>query len=74
MIFQVQMLPSSPEIHLKKIPDRAEDFVFLEEHCSVFSVFTLLFFCKYLSPHFLPLLAFPHPQTSFHESKKGADL
>lgn len=37
------MLPFSLEICLKKIPDRAKDFVFPGEHCGVSSVFTLFF-------------------------------
>lgn len=69
MIFQVKMLPSSPEICLKIIPDGAEDFVFHAEHCGVSSVFTL--FLKYLNPSFLTPMAFPHPQTSLHESMSG---
>lgn len=68
------MLPSSLESCLKKIPDRAEDFVFPGEHCGVSSVFTFWVFFKYLKPSFLTPMAFSHPQTSFHESKKGIGL
>lgn len=69
------MLPSSLEICLKKILGRVEDFVLPGEHCGVSSVFTFSFFfflSKVAQSQFL--LTFPHPQTSFYESKKRGEI